>query len=396
MYIILHRYGSICEPDIIEAFQSLGLNVIEEDTEIYQKSIEPSERIRLLSEQILTHQTAFVFSINYFPYISQICEKLQILYVCLSVDCPVLELFSTTIRNKCNRIFLFDYNQYLQFKDENPECIFYLPLGTNVERWDQAFSEDNDSEYSYDVSFIGSLYTEKSPYVSLPLSDFDRGFGDGLIEAQLRLSGLGVIEEALTPALTAAIKKTDPRFHTLPDGFTDTDAYVAANYYLGMQASSLERIRTLNALAGDFQVDLFTRSDTSPLKGVRCHDGVSTHTQMPHIFRSSKINLNITIRSIQTGLSQRIWDIMGCQGFLLSNYQMEYPEYFEIGKDLDCYENVKELKEKVAFYLSHDDIRREIALHGYQTVKQKHSCRHRVAEMLRCIYSPEQKSQQSR
>ena len=169
MDIIFHRYGSICEPDIIEAFQSLGLNVIEEDTEIYQKSIEPSERIRLLSEQILTHQTAFVFSINYFPYISQICEKLQILYVCLSVDCPVLELFSTTIRNKCNRIFLFDYNQYLQFKDENPECIFYLPLGTNVERWDQALSEDNDSEYSYDVSFIGSLYTEKSPYVSVIL-----------------------------------------------------------------------------------------------------------------------------------------------------------------------------------------------------------------------------------
>lgn len=396
MDIIFHRYGSICELDIIEAFQSLGLNVIEEDTEIYQKSIEPSERIRLLSEQILTHQTAFVFSINYFPYISQICEKLQILYVCLSVDCPVLELFSTTIRNKCNRIFLFDYNQYLQFKDENPECIFYLPLGTNVERWDQALSEGSKSESSYDVSFVGSLYTEKSPYVSLPLSDFDRGFGDGLIEAQLRLSGLGVIEEALTPALTAAIKKADSRFHTLPDGFTDTDAYVAANYYLGMQASSLERIRTLNALAGDFQVDLFTRSDTSPLKGVHCHEGVSTHTQMPHIFRSSKINLNITIRSIQTGLSQRIWDIMGCQGFLLSNYQMEYPEYFEIGRDLDCYENVKELKEKVHFYLSHDDIRREIALHGYQTVKQKHSCRHRVAEMLRCIYSPEQKSQQSR
>lgn len=390
MDIIFHRYGSICEPDIIEAFQSLGLNVIEEDTEIYQKSIEPSERIRLLSEQILTHQTAFVFSINYFPYISQICEKLHILYVCLSVDCPVLELFSSTIHNQCNRIFLFDYNQYLQFKDENPECIFYLPLGTNVERWNQALSEGSKSEYSYDVSFVGSLYTEKCPYSSLQLSDFDRGFGDGLIEAQLRLSGLGLIEEALTPELTAAIKNAAPHFHTLPDSFTDTDAYVAANYYLGMQASSLERIRTLNALAGDFQVDLFTRSDTSPLKGVRCHDGVSTHTQMPHIFRSSKINLNITIRSIQTGLSQRIWDIMGCQGFLLSNYQMEYPEYFEIDKDLVCYENMKELKEKVRFYLSHDDIRREIALHGYQTVKQKHSCRHRVAEMLRCIYSPEQ------
>ena len=40
MEIIFHRYGSICEPDIMEAFQSLGLTVIEEDAEIYQKSIE--------------------------------------------------------------------------------------------------------------------------------------------------------------------------------------------------------------------------------------------------------------------------------------------------------------------------------------------------------------------
>ena len=69
MEIIFHRYGSICEPDIMEAFQSLGLTVIEEDAEIYQKSIEPEKRISMLAEAILTHQTSFVFSINYFPYI---------------------------------------------------------------------------------------------------------------------------------------------------------------------------------------------------------------------------------------------------------------------------------------------------------------------------------------
>lgn len=392
MEIIFHRYGCICEPDLIDAFRALGITVIEEDTEIYQKSIVPAERVRLISEQILTHQTSFVFSVNYFPYISKVCERLNILYVCLSVDCPVLELFSDTIHNKCNRIFLFDYRQYLQFKEENPNCIFYLPLGVNVQRWDDRLRDSEISNSpsfiasSYDVSFVGSLYTEKSPYSSLPLSAFDRGFCDGLIEAQLKLSGLGLIEEVLTPSLVSAIQTSAPGFPTLPDAFLNTDAYVAANYYLGMQASSLERVRTLNVLSGNFQVDLFTYSDTSLLKNVLCHNGISTHKEMPLIFNRSKINLNITIRSIQSGLSQRIWDVLGCGGFLLTNYQEELPEYFEIGKDLECYENIEDCLQKTQYYMAHDDIRQEIAANGYKKVKAMHTYTIRIAQMLKKLY----------
>ena len=135
MNILFHRYGSICEPDIMEAFQSLNFTVIEEDLEISQKSIDGEKRVSILAEKILTENPVFVFSINYFPYISEICQRLHVLYVCLSVDCPVLELFSATIRNSCNRIFLFDYNQYLQIHEENPGCIFHLPLGSNTDRW---------------------------------------------------------------------------------------------------------------------------------------------------------------------------------------------------------------------------------------------------------------------
>lgn len=390
MEIIFHRYGSICEPDIMEAFQALGINVIEENTEIHQKAIAPAERVRLISEQILTHQASFVFSINYFPYISQICEKLHILYVCLSVDCPVLELFSETIRNHCNRIFLFDYNQYLQIKNENPECIFYLPLAVNAERWDNILFRNPTSfdqkTYSYDVSFVGSLYTEKSPYSSLSLSDFDRGFFDGLIEAQLKLPGLSLIEEILTPESVSILKSADPDFLTIPDAYLCTDAYVAANYYLGMQASSLERIRILDFLAKDLDVHLFTRSNTAGLNNVHCHGGVSTHKEMPLIFNRSKINLNITIRSIQTGISQRIWDVLGCRGFLLTNYQSELEEYFEIGKDLDCYESIEDCRQKIQYYLAHDDVRQEIASNGHQKVKAMHTYTIRIAQMLKLIY----------
>ena len=173
----------------------------------------------------------------------------------------------------------------------------------------------------------------------------------------------------------------------MPDAFQNIDAYIAANQLLGMRISELERIRTLNLLTGSFPVDLFTRSDSSCLTGVRVHGGVSTHLEMPEVFFRSKINLNITIRSIQTGLSQRVWDILGCRGFLLSNYQAEIPEYFTIGQDLDCFENAAELKEKVAYYLAHDERRQEIASRGYETVKEKHTCLNRVLSMLQTVFT---------
>ena len=398
MEILFHRYGSICEPDIIDAFQTLGVNVIEEDSEIQNKRISGEVRIRLLAEKILTNKPAFVFSINYFPYISEVCQKLNVMYVCLSVDCPVLEFFSDSIHNSCNRIFLFDYNQYLQFKDENPECIFYLPLGTNVSRWDEALKDvkkdtgEQKDRWLYDVSMVGSLYNEKSPYDDLKMDDFDRGFADGLIEAQLKLPGLDLVYEVLDKRTIESIKNAknaqgiNPwQNYVMADAFTDTDQYIAANYYLAMRISEQERIRFLNMLAENFNVELFTRSNTSKLKGVRVHGGVSTHKEMPRIFYQSKINLNITIRSIQTGLSQRIWDVLGSEGFLLTNYQMEVPEYLEIGKDLDCFESPLELKEKIAYYLEHDEERIEIARHGYETVKAKYTCRHQVAEILKRV-----------
>lgn len=392
MKIVFHRYGSICEPDLIDAFTRCGLSVIEDDAEIYQKSITAEDRIRLLGEQILIHKPAFVFSINFFPYISEICERLHTLYVALSVDCPVLELFSVSIRNKCNRIFLFDYMQYQKFHPENPDCIFYLPLAVNTERWDTVLKELTSADYekyTCDVSFVGSLYTEKSPLDKLTLDEFNQGYIDGLTAAQLHVSAYNLLEDAVSSSFIEKLRQSDPAFYCSTDSFMDTGSYVAAHYYLGMHVSALDRILTLQTLGSQQAVDIYTRSefsvfDSTPL--LRFKGGVSTHTEMPKVFHLSRINLNITMKSIQSGLSQRIWDVLGCRGFLLTNYQSEIPEYFEIGTDLECYENTTELLEKVQFYLTHDDIRRTIAENGYQKVKAQHTYIHRVLQILKTVF----------
>lgn len=388
MEILFYRYNSICEPDILQVFTDFGITVHVEELEMHNKNISPRTCAERVSEWILTKPLAFVFSINFFPAISYTCERLKVPYVCWSVDSPVPELFSNALRNSYNRIFLFDRAQYEFFSPVNPDCIYYLPLATNVNRWEKIVLDMTDADfetYGGDVSFVGSLYTEKCKYDRLTLSDHTRGFVDGLMEAQLKVFGCNFIPESLTDEVIQEIKAADPDFYKSDDVFTDMSRYLAAHQYIGMKLAAVERARTLDFLSGRFRVNLYTRSDASALPKVNCRGGVSTLTEMPKVFHASRINLNITMRPIETGLSLRIWDILGCGGFLITNYQAEIPAYFEIGKDLETYETVEELAAKIHYYLTHEEERVEIAIHGYETVAKHHTYKIRLTQMLQIL-----------
>ena len=403
MEILFYRYNSICEPDILQVFESFGLTVHTEELEIYNKKVTPRECAGKVAEWIMRKPLAFVFSVNFFPAISYTCERLKIPYVCWSVDSPVPELFSNAIKNSCNRIFLFDKAQYAFFSPLNPGCIHYLPLATNVKRWEEVvlgMTDEDYGRYGADVSFVGSLYTEKCRYDALlaarpphscqepeqtsappipgagPISPRTRGFVDGLIEAQLKVFGCNFISESLTEDVIREIAAADPSFYKGTDTCGDTARYLVAHQYIGMKLAAVERKRTLN---------LYTRSDASSLPNVCCKGGVSTLTEMPKVFQASKINLNMTMRPIETGLSLRIWDVLGCGGFLLTNYQAEIPDYFEIGKELETYESMEELVQKTQYYLAHEEERMEIAIRGYEKVAKYHTYEIRLAQMIKVL-----------
>ena len=82
---------------------------------------------------------------------------------------------------------------------------------------------------------------------------------------------------------------------------------------------------------------------------------------------ASKINLNFCTSG---GASDRIYKILGSQGFLISDDWVGREAHFEDGKDLVIYKNIKDLGEKIKHYLSHDKEREEIALQGYNTVQK--------------------------
>lgn len=392
MKALIYRYGSICEPDVIEQFQNLGLEMDIIDTEVTNKKLTSENRVSLIDAKLSKSQYALVFSINFYPAISEICNIYKVPYVCWSVDAPVPELFHKSVQNPCNRIFCFDRKQYEAIHRYNPNCIYHLPLGTNVARWDKVISTITASDrakYSSDISFVGSLYTEYDPLLKVQLSDYAQGFTYGLYQSQRLIQGFNVIENAVTEPIVSELKEKLPdQFALSPHCVKNIDSFIASQSILSLHVSSLERQEFLKTLAEHHKVDLYTRSDISLYSKetkVTCHPGISTLTEMPKVFNLSKINLNMTIHSIQTGISLRLFDIMGCGGFLLTNFQEEMLDYFEPGVDFDYYSSIEELIDKCDYYLSHDDERKKIALSGYEKVKQYHTYMNRLPQMFKAL-----------
>lgn len=390
MNILFYRYNSICEPAFISAFKAAGINVIEDTHEISHKNTSGADLIKHISPILENNKILFVMSINFFPALSAICNIYKIPYVSLIVDCPVWELYSHEIQNPVNRIFIFDKMQWLKFQKYNPASIFHLPLSADINSYSATVvnaSESQKNKYACDISFIGSLYTEKCDYDSnKPMDAYTKGFLDGIINTSTGLFGSNIIYESLNDKIVDTVYKTFDLYEFPELSFKDKKAVVADNV-IGTKVSEEDRILVLKSLSEDFgyNVDLYTGSNTKRLPKVNNRGFAKTLTEMPIIFNQSKINLNITTKTIQTGISQRVFDVLACGGFLISNYQEELFDFFTPGKDLETFSSLDELHEKIEFYLNHDSARADIALNGYDTVAKFHSIENRIEQMISMI-----------
>lgn len=389
MNILFYRYNSICEPDMIEALQELGHSVDEERSEMTNKQLSPSEALENVAKMLNGKAYDCVLSVNFYPVLAEVCNIYRLRYLCWTVDSPVLELYSDSLRHPWNRVFLFDYAQYQDFVTQNPEHIYYLPLATNTKRWERVLGDASNpaqKQFCHDVAFVGSLYTEKNPYDALELPPYMKGYFDGLMAMQEQIYGEYLLEQVLSQEIVDEFYQKQLGSYRFPEKATHDERAVIAQLYLGSKITANERTRLLRQLGQKHSVDLYTGSTQVDIP-VTWHGTVSTHREMPFIFRNSRINLNITVRGIRTGIPLRIWDVLGCGGFMLTNYQAEIPEFFTIGEDLDVFYDANDLCEKVEYYLTHEKERREIAQNGYEKVVNSHTYQERMKQMLEMAFA---------
>ncbi len=388
MKALFYRYGSICEEGFIKAFREYGIEPVQITKEMTEKSLLPSDCVRLVSSYLDNGDYTFVFSINFFPTVSDVCKIFNIPYMCIIVDSPVLELYSPSLANPCNRVFLFDKCLYNEFEHVNPGKIYHIPLCTDVDVWDSAIASAPSGRYCSDVAFVGSLYTEKDPYALYTgKPEYLDGYLTGLIEAQLKVYGYYFIDEVITEAIAKEFLENTPNGYRFPESYNAPDPALVSQFYLGNHISAVERVRLFKRISERFNVDIYTASDTGSLPHIHNRGLAKTLTEMPVIFNRAGININPTSKAIRSGLPLRLFDLLGCRAFTITNYQSELTDIFTIGEHLEIYESLDDLEDKITFYLDRPDLRKEIAMAGYEEVKAKHTYTIRLGEMISLAFS---------
>lgn len=377
---LVYRWKAYNQRDVEEALQNAGIELtffdlayksMDED-DVFEEKV-----VRLLREDSFD----FVFSINYFTILSNACERVGMPYISWLCDSRLLTMHNNSVFNACNRIFVFDRVDYAEFRQLGAR-VFYLPLAANVARMDRVRSGETRIA---EISFVGSMYAKKNEYDKCKgeLTPYLQGYFDAALRAQTDVYGEDVIGELLTDDIVLKLgaclsfEKAKESFSSLPLAFAVT--------HLGFKLANIERTKLLTLLSEHFPVALYSDAPLPDAAGIDYRGTVDYWTQMPKVFYNSRINLNVTMRNIRTGLPLRMFDIMGCEGFLLTNYQAEIASLFEPGRDLAVYESFDDCLKKAGYYLEHEDERRTIAENGYRKICAHHTYDHRIAEMFEIL-----------
>lgn len=387
MKILIFEHKNFGIEDICETFDTFGYTYKVISTELlYQRT---NIEFNHIFEKEISDGYDCVFTFNYNPIVSTNCNIHNIPYIAYVYDSPLITLYSCTIINPCNYVFIFDKMQYTELKKAGINTVYYMPLAVNVKRLKRQLSEDTNthSRYSSDISFVGSMYNEKHNLFDKfkTTSQYTQGYLDAIMKAQLNVYGYYFIENLLKGNVLEDMRKAAP-FTPNKDG-VETDTYVYAYYFIARKLAAMERYELLSALSDKFNVTLYTANPTDNMPYIDNRGPVDYYDNMPYVFANSKINLNISLRSIRSGIPLRCMDIMGCGGFLLSNYQQDFYEHFIPGEDLILYESKDDMINKCRYYLKHENERIQIAENGLGKINTYHTYDIRLKQIFNIVFS---------
>ncbi len=394
MRILYFDWNEFTGPDCREVMERLGhtvgiwkhrWNCLSVDEEFAEKTEQAllcpdaagSDGRDFFGTRMGSPQWDMVFSFNYYPVISEVCERFGVPYISWTFDSPYLPVTSVTNKNRVNIIYLFDRALYEKMHGEGTDTVRYHPLAVNGRRMKKVREACDKTaamtgRYDHDISFVGGLYADKNNYYNMIAGDipaFLRGLLEDALELQTGYYGTDLIgsPSVITDEMIAELKN-HIRFEVSDTYRIDYDELMRD--ILRTQATEMDRFSLLEAMGREHPgaVDLYTRWDSPPLPGVRNCGYAPYLEKMPEVFYKSRINLNITLRTIRTGMPLRALDVMAAGGFLLSTWQQELEEYFENGRDLVLAKDPEEMLIFADWFLRHDTERVRIAENGCRSV----------------------------
>ncbi len=380
MRLLVYEWASYLQHDLYAILQEKRI-IYKKIEWKYKDKNDDEEFVEWFYDNVETGSFDALVSINYWPLLSEVCQKRQIKYIAWCYDCPLnVERIEETLANDVNYVFLFDMEQYQKYKRTGFDTVYHLPLGVNVTRMKKIYNSCAElKSYQCDVSFVGSLYESCIHEILESLDVYTKGYLECLMDIQLKVYGYYFLEEALDEEF---ISRINSRYRQIQPGTKFTLSKDALVFSMASEITRRERVILLHLFGNRFQTDCYSFHDCELLTNVRKKSCIDYLKELPKVYAASKINLNPSLKCIQTGIPLRVFDVMGCGGFLLSNYQAELCNMFENEKEVVVYESMEDAVDKATFYLQHDDIREQIALAAKEKVFQYHTLQQRLEQIF--------------
>ncbi len=347
--------------DAISALKSLGHNITEYIAKFEKYDFDDRE-MSCLKNSLDSSKESFdiIFSFNYFPDVSRVANEKGIPYVSWVYDNPHLTLESKTLSNDVNRVFLFDSLMVEKYKKLGVQNVYYSPLPAKI-------NKKANNEYKHDITFVGTLYDgDKDQYGMIKyLPDNLRYRLDKIILSQHILLGFDIVDEP--------IKKIEKEIASyvntsLGDNYRKCDIDIFSDI-LRKRVTMYDRIRALSVLGESFKTSLYCEKPHPELPVN--YMGTVSNEELETVLSESKINLNLSLRSIRRGIPLRVMQILGAGGFCLTDYKEDMDGLLVEGDNIACFWSEEEMVDKCRYYLNHDDERKLIAQRGIETAKQK-------------------------
>lgn len=104
------------------------------------------------------------------------------------------------------------------------------------------------------------------------------------------------------------------------------------------------------------------------------------------IYNATRVNVNVQSTHYQLdGVTCRPFEVAACGGFCLAEPRRDLQRFFRIGDEMVVFEDAADLKARIAYYLAHEEERREIAARARARVLAEHTYEHRVRQVLQVL-----------
>ncbi|MBO4900785.1 MAG: glycosyltransferase [Lachnospiraceae bacterium] len=396
MKILFLKWECFGIPDILAAFEKAGHEVAILETS--QEGLLDPAIADKVSRAMKENGCNAVFGFNYFPHVAKAAAKDGFEYYSWVYDNPCVQLYSCTVPNPTNHIFVFDSDTCLKFNRGGIGNVYYLPMAADPDRIEKVCADARAKNAAAagsaraaageDITFVGLMYSEKHNFydrmISKGVSAHTEGYLRGIMEAQKLLYGMNITEAALTDEILEDMHRALP-LEPDPESVI-TRKTLFNEYVINRQITAEERSSALTMLGTlfgeDHKVGLYTGDGSLKIAGIVNHGPVDPERAAYAVYNGSRINLNISLRSIVNGIPLRCFDIMGAGGFLLTSYAGDMTQFFTDGEHYISFDSMEDMLTKCAYYLEHEDERSGIAAAGLAAIKENHTYYHRVLEMF--------------